>query len=146
MTRQDFPFKRKLYFHIRSTTWRNKIIVTQFSNTRVTTATASIGLWLQPNAISISAATWQNQQNECAPIEDSDQPGHRPSLIRVFAVRMKTAWVLSCPLNAQRRLWSDWAEAQADLSLRWAHTHFVDFVMSRLILWCLTNDTRIRMS
>ena len=25
------------------------------------------------------AATWQNQQNECAPREDSDQPGHSPS-------------------------------------------------------------------
>ena len=25
--------------------------------------------------------------------------------------------------------WSDWADAQADLSLRWAHTHFVGFVM-----------------
>ena len=52
----------------------------------------------------------------CAPSEDSDQPGHPPSLIRVFAVRMKKAWVLSYPLNAQRRLWSDWADAQADLS------------------------------
>ena len=29
--------------------------------------------------------------------------------------------------------WSDWADAQADLSLRWAHTHFVGFVMTRLI-------------
>ena len=33
---------------------------------------------------------------------------------------------------AQRRLWSDWEDTQADLSLRWAHTHFVGFVMSRL--------------
>ena len=32
------------------------------------------------------AASWQNQQNDCAPSEDSDQPGHQPSLIRVFAV------------------------------------------------------------
>ena len=81
----------------------------------------------------ILAATWQNQQNDCAPSEDSDQSGHPPSLIRVFAVRMKKAWVLSYPLSAQRRLWSDWTDAQADLSLRWAHTHFVGFVMSRLI-------------
>ena len=36
----------------------------------------------------IWAATWQNQQTECAPSEDSDQPGHPPSLIRVFAVRL----------------------------------------------------------
>ena len=40
----------------------------------------------------------------CALSEDSDQPGHLPSLIRVFAVRMKKAWVLSYPLSAQRRL------------------------------------------
>ena len=66
------------------------------------------------------------------PSEDSDQPGHPPSLIRVFAVRMKKAWVLSYPLSAQRRLWSDWADAQADLSLRWPHTHFVGFVTRRL--------------
>ena len=78
------------------------------------------------------AATWQNQQNECAPSEDSDQLGHPPSLIRVFAVCMKKPWVLSYPLSAQRRLWSDWEDAQADLSLRWAHGHFVGFVMSRL--------------
>ena len=45
----------------------------------------------------ISAALWQNQQNECAHSED-------------------------------------WADAQAHLSLRQAHTHFVGFVMSRLIL------------
>ena len=39
-----------------------------------------------------------------APSEDSDQPGHPPIVIRVFAVRMKKVWVLSCPLSAQRRL------------------------------------------
>ena len=45
---------------------------------------------------------------------------------------MKEAWVLSYPLSAQQRLWSDWADDQADLSLRWSHTHFVGFIMSRL--------------
>ena len=78
------------------------------------------------------AATWKKQKSECAPSEDSDQPEHPPSLIRVLAVRMKTVWVLSYTLSASRSLWSDWADAQADLSLRWAHTHFVGFVMSRL--------------
>ena len=63
-------------------------------------------LW-QSHVIQIWAATWQNQENECAPSEDSDQPGHPPSLIRVFAVRMKKAWVLSYLLSAQWRLWSD---------------------------------------
>ena len=56
----------------------------------------------------------------CAPSKDSDKPGHPPSLIRVFAVRMKKGWVLIYPLSAQRRLWSDWVDAQADLSLNWA--------------------------
>ena len=58
---------------------------------------------------------------------------HTPSLLTVFTVRMKKALVLSYPLSAQRRLWSDWPDAQADLSLRLAHSHFVGFVMSRLI-------------
>ena len=52
----------------------------------------------------IWAATRQNQQNDCVPSEDSDQPGHSPSLIRVFAVCMKKSWVPCYPLNAQRRL------------------------------------------
>ena len=52
----------------------------------------------------------------------------------VFAVRIKKAWVLSYPLSAQRRLWSDWADALADLSLRRAHSHLLGFVMSRLML------------
>ena len=54
------------------------------------------------------ATTWQNQQNECAPNEDSDQPGHPPSLIRVFAVRSVGSLgpkLFSC---GHRRLWSDW--------------------------------------
>ena len=29
--------------------------------------------------VKIWAVTWQNQQNDCAPSEDSDQPGHLPT-------------------------------------------------------------------
>ena len=90
--------------------------------------------WCHKTAM-IWATTWQSQQNGCAPSEDSDQPGRPPSLIRVFAVRMKKTWVLSYPLSAQRRLWSDWADARL-ICLRWAHSHFVGFVMSRLIYNC----------
>ena len=68
-----------------------------------------------------------------ANLKHTDQLTHPCSLIRVFAVHMKKAWVLSYPLSAQRRRWSDWADAQADLSLRWEHTHFVGFVMRWLI-------------
>ena len=63
----------------------------------------------------------------CAPSKDTDQPGHLSSLIRVFTVCMKKAWVLSYPLSAQQRLRSAWADAQADLSLRWAHMPFCRF-------------------
>ena len=35
------------------------------------------------------------------PSEDSDQPGHPPSLIRVFAVCLKKPSVLGYPLSAQ---------------------------------------------
>ena len=52
----------------------------------------------------------------------------------VFTVRMKKAWVLSYPLSGRWRLWSDWMDAQADLGLRWAHSHFVGFVM-RWLTW-----------
>ena len=74
------------------------------------------------NCNCIWAALWQNQQNDCVPSEDSDQSGHPPSLSRIFAVRMKKAWVLSYPLSAQRRLRSDWVDAQADLSRHWAQS------------------------
>ena len=50
----------------------------------------------------IWAATWQNQQNECAPSEDSDQRGHPPSLIRIFAVRMMNLGSLA----------TDWAHSE----------------------------------
>ena len=43
-------------------------------------------------------------------------------------------WVAKDPrfLHGDSEDWSDWVYAQADLSLRWAHTRFIDFVMSRL--------------
>ena len=88
--------------------------------------------WKQSNCINNGNEPPHDKTNlmACAPSEDSDQPGHPPSLIRVFAVRMKKAQVLSYPLSAQRGLWSDWADAQADLSLRWAHRPFL-LVLSR---------------
>ena len=47
-------------------------------------------------------------------------------------------WVAKEPrfLHADSEDWSDWADAQADLSLRWMHSHIVGFVMKWLILFC----------
>ena len=53
----------------------------------------------------------------CAPSEDSDQPVHPLSLIWVFAVCSMGSWRPSVSSCGQRRLWSDWADVQADLSL-----------------------------
>ena len=72
-----------------------------------------------------------------APREDSDQPGYLPSLIRAFAVHMKKPWVLGYPWSAQRRLWSDWADAQADLNLCWAHRSFCWFCHAAAYIFLL---------
>ena len=57
----------------------------------------------------------------CEPNVDSDQTAHTRSLIRVFVVRMKKLCILNYPKCAKWKLWSDWANAQVDLNLRWAH-------------------------
>ena len=111
--------------------WTNGILLGVYKHISLNKQTAKL------------AAAWQNRQNDCAPSKDSDQPWHQLSLIRVFAVRakkhwtlnyllasaqsdqslrcrMKKHWALTYLLSAQWRLWSDWADAQADLSLRWS--------------------------
>ena len=77
----------------------------------------------------------------CVPSEGSDQPGHPPSLIRVFAVHFMGSLgpkLLSCRLG--REDWLGWADAQAELSLCWAHSHFVGFVMRQIICWLKSKD------
>ena len=78
------------------------------------------------------AASWQNQQcGMCAYRKTQISMDIRP-VWSVYSARMKKAWILSYPFSAQRRLWSDWADAQADLNLRWTHINFVGFVTRRL--------------
>ena len=88
----------------------------------------------------------------CAPSEDSDQPGHPPSLIRVFAVCMKKAWVLSYPLSAQRRLirlegcpgWSESSLGGQSFCLlchEVAHLASVDEQASLSLTWSLIFET-----
>ena len=66
------------------------------------------------------------------PSENSGEPGHLLSLIRVFIFRLKKPWVFSYPLSTQ-----------ADLSLRWTHVsfcwfcHAVAFVYVTFCLICL---------
>ena len=95
----------------------------QASQTSVTTKN-SFGIWEEENSRNKWAATWQNWQSDCAPRRCPDEPWHRPSLIRVFAVRFMSSKRPKLSLCGQWRLWSDWADAQADPSLCWAHPHF----------------------
>ena len=70
-------------------------------------------------SISIWAASWQNQQNGmCA----------QRRQIRLG--------------GSELSLWSGWADAQADMSLRWAHKPFCWFVTVRLI-WHTNSYTAI---
>ena len=62
----------------------------------------------------------------CAPSKDSDQPGHPPSLIRVFAVRFMGGSGPKLSLGRQRRL-IRLGRCPADLSLRWSHRSFCWF-------------------
>ena len=66
--------------------WEVTIFLIPFSPTCTCTVKYGMTIW---------AATWQNQQTDCAPSEDSDQPGHLPRLIWVFARRTLTLLVLS---------------------------------------------------
>ena len=50
-----------------------------------------------------------------------------PSLIRDFVVRSIGSWGPNISSSWQRRLWSDWADAQVDLCLRWAQWPFCWF-------------------
>ena len=72
----------------------------------------------------------------CALSDGSDQPAHMRRLIRVFAVRLKRLWVIGYPLDALRRLRSDCADAQADLSLRWAHIQSWRKCCGPAQIWC----------
>ena len=79
------------------------------------------------DVIKISLTTFYEPQRQttylltCAPNENSDQPAHPRSLIRVFAVHRKKLWIIGYPLCALWRFLSDCANAQADLNLPWAH-------------------------
>ena len=62
----------------------------------------------------------------CAPSEDSES-------------LLYTQWVAKDPsfLHADSKDWSDWADAQADLSFHWAHMPSFKFVMRWLICFLI---------
>ena len=116
---ENVQFKNHTFSRSRS----RKSVEDHWLNNRKQIRWVSKFLLLQKQLLCQSWVTsWQNQQIECTSSEGSDQPGHPPSLIRVFAVCMKKPWFLSYLLSTQRRLWSNWADVQADQSLCWAQS------------------------
>ena len=98
---------------------------------------SDVGLHCLPNLyVRIWAASWQNQQNGCAPSEDSDQPGHpRPvwsesSLCAQWVAIMDPSFLHADSEDSDR--------TGRMLGLIWVLAgrtcHFVGFVMRRL-LW-----------
>ena len=53
-----------------------------------------------------------------------------PPVWSVFAVHSMGSWGPNVSSCGQRRLWSDWADSQADLRLRWAHRSFCWFCLA----------------
>ena len=54
----------------------------------------------------------------CVPSEDSDQPAHSRSLIRIFTGRIFDSQGCKVSSCEERRFWSDCVDSQADQSLR----------------------------
>ena len=79
-----------------------------------------VGIGLPVGSTLVASPTYEPQHYKtnkmtCAPSEDSDQPGHPSSqCVAEF-------------LHADSEDWSDWADVQADLSLRWAQRSFCRF-------------------
>ena len=63
----------------------------------------------------------------CATSEDSDQPAHPRSLIRVFADRMCLLQPPGYPKRDKREPLSYWVDVQAELSLFWSHRSYCRF-------------------
>ena len=66
----------------------------------------------------------------CAPSEDSDRPSHPTSLIKIFTGRTALLWIIwiikiAKFLQTENGDWSDCADVQPYLSLRWAHIRAV---------------------
>jgi hypothetical protein len=80
----------------------------------------------------IWASPWKNQHNGFASSMDSDQPAHPRSLIRIHAVRYQFLYFLGF-VSEQHGSWSDCTDAQVGLDPCWSQTHYVGFVVTRLI-------------
>ena len=90
--------------------------------------------WTETKLFAMGATAQQNQQNDlCAQLRRRCPGWSESSLC--------TQWVAKDPrfLHADGEDWSDWADAQADLSLRWTHRSFCWFchAAAQIFLYCV---------
>ena len=93
-----------------------------------------VGTGLPVESTLVVSATYEPQHYKkkmtCAQ-RRSNQPGHPPSLIRVFAVRTVGNWGPNVSSCGQRRLWLDWAMSRLSwVFAGWAQRSF-------LLVWLL---------
>ena len=69
----------------------------------------------------------KNYSMACATSEDSDQPAHPRSLIRVFADHMCFLQPPGYPKRNKRGPLPYWVDVQDDLSLCWSHRSYCSF-------------------
>ena len=107
----------------------------------------SIGMYLhdvQPSCSYLSRLMTKQTKWHVRPAKTQISLGIRPVWSEYSLSARRKLDLISYALSAKRRLWSNWAVAQADLSLRWAHSHFVGFVVRWLILgYVVTENFRM---
>ena len=97
----------RFYYDLEASTALLQLLL-RFILTKISKCSRSAVQWNE-GIICFTELKFEPQLNKtnkmtCAPSKDTDQPGHPPSLIRVFAVCMKKHLVFSYPLSAQQRL------------------------------------------
>ena len=80
----------------------------------------------------------------CATSEESDQPAHLCSLIRVFADGMSLLQPLGYPKRNKKEPLPYWVDVQADLSLCWSHRSYCRFCLVLALISLLIRTDSVR--
>ena len=94
-------------------------------------------MWLKYTSCFQTNVPNKTNKMTCAPSEDSNQPGHPPSLIRGFAVRMKKHWAHSEDSDQTGQMprlsWVFAGRTVILLVLSWGGSYYLSFV--HFIMW-----------
>ena len=101
----------KIYFKVVNQNWQN--------STWGKTITLGLAMILSCDNLPFESAHDKTYYKTCATSEDSDQPAHPRSLIRVSADRMSLLQPQGYPRRDKREPLPYWVDVQADLNLCW---------------------------